>query len=156
MAGTGLRISECLAVRRDGFLDGGKRLRVREQVSRAGGYGPLKGRRPGEYRDVPVPAWLWAKVTDHRADGYLFPGTTYSGYRHRFHTAVAKAGLPEGFTVHQLRHLYASKLLTSGVPITDVSKWLGHRDINVTHQIYSHLVPESWDRAREVLEHVLS
>lgn len=160
MAGTGVRISECLAVRRDGFLDGGKRLRVGEQVSRAGGYGPLKGRRPGEYRDVPVPSWLWAKVNDddgvHRSDGYLFPATTYSGYRHRFNAAVAKAGLPGGFTVHQLRHLYASKLLTSGVPITDVSKWLGHRDINVTHQIYSHLVPESWDRARDALEGIVT
>jgi integrase len=160
MAGTGLRISECLAVRRDGFLDGGKRLRVREQVSRAGGYGPLKGRRSGEYRDVPVPAWLWAKVSEHagadRAGGYLFPGATYSSYRHRFNAAVADAGLLEGFTVHQLRHLYASKLLTSGVPITDVSKWLGHRDINVTHQIYSHLVPESWDRAREALENIVT
>ena len=75
-------------------------------------------------------------------------------YRHRFASAATGAGLPGGFTVHQLRHLYASKLLTSGIPITDVSKWLGHRDINVTHQIYSHLVPESWDRAREVLDHI--
>jgi len=154
MAGTGLRVSECLAVRLDGFRGSGKTLRVHEQVSRQGGYGPLKGRRPGEYRDVPVPAWLWAKVQDHGADGYLFPGATYSVYRHRFASAAAGAGLPDGFAVHQLRHLYASKLLTSGIPITDVSKWLGHRDINVTHQIYSHLVPESWDRAREVLDHI--
>jgi integrase len=154
MAGTGLRISECLAVRLDGFRTSGRVLRVHEQVSRQGGCGPLKGRRPGEYRDVPVPAWLWAKVQDHGADGYLFPGATYSVYRHRFASAAAGAGLPGSFTVHQLRHLYASKLLTSGIPITDVSKWLGHRDINVTHQIYSHLVPESWDRAREVLDHI--
>jgi integrase len=154
MAGTGLRVSECLAVRLDGFRGSGKTLRVHEQVSREGGYGPLKGRRPGEYRDVPVPAWLWAKVKDHGADGYLFPAKTYSAYRHRFASAAAGAGLPQDFAVHQLRHLYASKLLTSGIPITDVSKWLGHRDINVTHQIYSHLVPESWDRACEVLDHI--
>jgi integrase len=158
MAGTGLRISECLAVRLDGFRDGGKVLRVREQVARQGGYGPLKDRRPGEFRDVPVPAWLWAEVKDHAknygADGYLFPATSYSAYRHRFASAAAKAGLPKDFTAHQLRHMFASKLLTSGVPITDVSKWLGHRDFRVTHQTYSHLVPESWDRAREVLEHI--
>jgi integrase len=62
MAGTGLRISECLAVRLDGFRDSGRVLRVHEQLARQGGYGPLKDRRPGEFRDVPVPAWLWAKV----------------------------------------------------------------------------------------------
>jgi len=44
--------------------------------------------------------------------------------------------------------------VTSGIPITNVSKWLGHQEINVTHQIYSHLVPGSWDRAREVLDHI--
>jgi integrase len=153
MAGTGLRVSECLAVRKDGFRNGGKTLRVREQVSREGGYGPLKGRRQGEYRDVPVPSWLWARVKDW-ADGYLFAGVSYSAYRHRFASAVTGAGLPKDFAVHQLRHRFASLLLTNSVPITDVSKWLGHRDINVTHQIYSHLVPESWDRAREVLEHI--
>jgi integrase len=153
MAGTGLRISECLAVRKDGFRNGGRVLRIHEQVSRQGGYGPLKGRRSGEYRDVPVPAWLWARVQD-RADGYLFAGVSYSAYRHRFAPAVAGAGLPKDFAVHQLRHRFASLLLTNGVPITDVSKWLGHRDINVTNQIYSHLVPESWDRAREVLERI--
>jgi integrase len=158
MAGTGLRISECLAVRLDGFRDSGRVLRVHEQLARQGGYGPLKDRRPGEFRDVPVPAWLWAKVKAHAetygTDGYLFPVGTYSGYRPRFHTAAAKAGLPEGFTVHQLRHRFASVLLTNGVPITEVSKWLGHRDFRVTHQAYSHLVPESWDRAREVLDHI--
>jgi integrase len=53
---------------------------------------------------------LWAKVQDHGADGYLFPGATYSVYRYRSASAAAKAGLPGGFTVHQLRHLYASKL----------------------------------------------
>ena len=39
-----------------------------------------------------------------------------------------------------------------GVPITEVSRWLGHKSIEVTHQIYGHLVPASWERARAVLD----
>jgi hypothetical protein len=39
-----------------------------------------------------------------------------------------------------------------GIPITEVSRWLGHRSIEVTHQIYGHLVPTSWERARTVLD----
>jgi hypothetical protein len=35
---------------------------------------------------------------------------------------------------------------------TEVSRWLGHRSIEITHQIYGHLVPASWDRARTVLD----
>ena len=37
------------------------------------------------------------------------------------------------------------------VPITDVAKWLGHRNINVTHATYGHLVPSSLGRALDVL-----
>jgi len=51
-----------------------------------------------------------------------------------------------------LRHCYASVALAKGVPITEVSRWLGHKSIEVTHQIYGHLVPASWDRARAVLD----
>jgi hypothetical protein len=42
--------------------------------------------------------------------------------------------------------------LARGIPITEVSRWLGYRSIEVTHQIYGHLVPTSWDRARAVLD----
>ena len=31
--------------------------------------------------------------------------------------------------------------LAEGIPITEVSRWLGHKSIEVTHQIYGHLVP---------------
>ena len=42
--------------------------------------------------------------------------------------------------------------LAKGIPITEVSRWLGHKSIEVTRQIYGHLVPASWDRARTILD----
>jgi integrase len=33
-----------------------------------------------------------------------------------------------------------------------VSRWLGHKSIEVTQQIYGHLVPTSFDRARTALD----
>ena len=42
--------------------------------------------------------------------------------------------------------------LAQRIPITDVSAWLGHNDINTTYQIYGHLVEEAWDRALEIME----
>ncbi|MEO3873788.1 hypothetical protein ABGB18_33675 [Nonomuraea sp. B12E4] len=32
-----------------------------------------------------------------------------------------------------------------GIPITDVSRWLGHQDIGITFRNYGHLVDEAWD-----------
>lgn len=70
-------------------------------------------------------------------------------------------GLPAGrhegraspeFIPHSLRHPYASTALAEGIPITEVSRWLGHKSIEVTHQVYGHLIPSSFDRARAVLD----
>lgn len=73
------------------------------------------------------------------------PGLSYE-------LAAGKAGLPSEFIPQSLRHFYASTALAHGIPITEVSRWLGHKSIQVTHRIYGHLVPTSWDRTRTVLD----
>jgi len=155
MRGCGLRIEEAMAVQKSCFRDGGTVLRVFEQASRDGRATlPLKHRKAGEYRDVPVPAYLWEMVKG-LADGYLFMADgmlpRYSAYRHTFNAHARKAGIRVGFTPHSLRHAFVSALLSHGVPITDVAKWLGHRNINVTYATYGHLVPSSLGRALDVL-----
>jgi hypothetical protein len=37
------------------------------------------------------------------------------------------------------------------VPITDVARWLGHKDIRETYATYSHFMPGAEDRALGVL-----
>jgi len=75
-------------------------------------------------------------------------------YQEDFGRSAARAGLPPEFIPHALRHCYASIALARGIPITEVSRWLGHKSIEVTHQIYGHLVPASWDWARTVFDDV--
>ncbi|HXC80643.1 MAG TPA: hypothetical protein VNV62_02235 [Trebonia sp.] len=61
----GLRIREALGVEKKDFIDGGKTLRLRWQSSRDGhSRVPLKKRRAGQYRDIPVPAFVWNLVKD--------------------------------------------------------------------------------------------
>jgi integrase len=158
MRGCGLRIEEALAVEKKDFRDNGTILRVYQQATRDGkDTGPLKKRKRGEYRDIPVPTWLWDMVKD-LPDGPLMPGNrdrTYQLYGtvyDRFMKAAGEAGVPEGFTPHSLRHAFASAMLGKGVPITDVAHWLGHRDVRVTYRIYGHLVPSAAARAIAVLD----
>ena len=163
MHGCGLRIGEALAVRTRCRINRGTTLRVREQVNPAAQLRPLKSRAEGQFRDIPLPLYVSEAidkhVTDHGTteDGYLFQGrkhkhVTRRTYQQDFERAAAKAGLPPEFIPHTLRHCYASTALACGIPITEVSRWLGHIGIEVTHQIYGHLVPTSWDRARTVLD----
>ena len=37
--------------------------------------------------------------------------------------------------------------LAEGVPISEVSRWLGHKSITTTVDLYGHLVPEASGRA---------
>lgn len=63
MRGCRLRVREALAVARGNFREDGTWLRVSGQASGDGTRKvPLKHRKPGEYRDVPVPGYLWAMI----------------------------------------------------------------------------------------------
>jgi integrase len=162
MHGCGLRIGEALAVNLRCLINHGNTLRVKEQVNPFAQLRPLKFRQAGEFRDIPLPAYVSEAIGKHVAEhgttpeGYLFPGRKYKlvirrSYQEDFQRAAARAGLPPEFIPHSLRHLYASTALAEGIPITEVSRWLGHKSIEVTHQIYGHLVPSSFDRARTAL-----
>src|SRR5580693_1594891 len=116
MRGCGLRIEEALAVSKEDFIEGGAVLRVAWQASRDGKRRePLKHRKAGEYRDVPVPSWLWEMVED-APDGPLIPGNgrlfqQYGTILFRFTHAADVAGIADGFTPHSLRHAFASAML---------------------------------------------
>jgi len=163
MHGCGLRIGEALAVNLRCRINTGKTLRVQEQVDPGAQLRPLKFRKPGQFRDIPLPQYVSEAIDKHVAehgttsDGYLFQGRKYKlvirrSYQEDFQRAAEKAGFPPEFIPHSLRHYFASAALAKGIPITEVSRWLGHKSIEVTHQIYGHLVPSSWDRARTALD----
>jgi integrase len=100
----------------------------------------------GEFRDIPLPEYVSERIDKQVAehgttpDGYLFRGRKYKlvvrrSYQEDFQRAAARAELPPEFIPHSLRHLYASTALAEGIPITEVSRWLGHKSIEVTHQM---------------------
>jgi integrase len=56
------------------------------------------------------------------------------------------AKVPVTTKLHTTRHTFATVLLTAGVPVGDVSMWLGHVDTAMTERIYKHWIR---DRRRE-------
>ncbi|WP_328844810.1 tyrosine-type recombinase/integrase [Streptomyces sp. NBC_00258] len=89
-----------------------------------------------------------------RGKGIMPTANTYS---YHFRKACVAAGLVDAegkpkYHPHSLRHFFASTALASGIPIHEVSRWLGHKSIKTTVDIYGHLVPESWDRCREIMQ----
>ena len=115
-------------------------------------------------RDVSLPTFLLDAITDHAERLRLSPddvlcrterGTLLRrDYYNKkiWKPAIKVVGLPVDTTFHDLRHTFASTALASGVPISEVSRWLGHRSITTTVDLYGHLVPEASGRARDALD----
>lgn len=57
-------------------------------------------------------------------------------------------GLSEDFTLHALRHTFASNLIASGCDVITVQRALGHAQPSITLNVYSHLWPSAEDRTR--------
>ncbi len=74
-------------------------------------------------------------------------------YRHEFQPLLQRAGLAdEGFTIHSLRHTFATTLAEKGVHPSTAQKMLGHSDIRMTLTIYTHATDEMQDAATAALE----
>jgi len=58
-----------------------------------------------------------------------------------------KLKLPQGTSLHSLRHTHASEMLDAGVPLPVVSARLGHSSIRVTADTYSHAIHGQDDEA---------
>ena len=52
------------------------------------------------------------------------------------------------FTAHDLRHTYATALYDAGVPVKAAQYFLGHADIRVTLDLYTHLSKERESASR--------
>jgi integrase len=83
------------------------------------------------------------------------PITSPTWSRH-WATAVEKVGLPKGFGVHDLRHLFATSLIHHGASVKTVQLALGHKSAQTTFETYIHEWPDLLDRTRSIMERVLS
>ena len=69
-----------------------------------------------------------------------------------FRAACQRAGISD-FRVHDLRHTCASWLVSSGVPLFDVSKLLGHSSTEMTER-YAHLAPGNLAKVAKALDKI--
>jgi integrase len=73
----------------------------------------------------------------------------------REHTRVCRAVGGPVIRPHDLRHTFATLLLSAGVNPKVVSEMLGHSSVNLTLTLYSHVLPHMQAEAVERLSHLL-
>lgn len=158
----GPRLGELRALRWDDLdLDAG-RMRIERSWDRVAG--PVSPKSHAGIRNVPVARELRRYLIEHRlrsgrSSGLVFgrdgvhafdPGTAHERAR-RLWTA---SGL-KSVTFHEARHIAGSLMLDAGIPLTTVSKLLGHGSIVITSDRYAHLVVDADQRAAEKLDDYL-
>jgi integrase len=179
MAGCGFRLGEAMGLSRDRIDFRNKTVTIDRQIAEdkdtgTGRYGGLQLRHI-KWRDeddhgrvVPLPDAVAMALRRHLKQygtwgehGLLFPNVTRTGmlYRYYWYTNLWSPALSAAkvayFKPHSLRHFYASSLLGQGVPITEVSVWLGHSSVSITEEYYAHLMPDAPDRARLAIDTAL-
>ncbi len=113
----------------------------------------LRAHRKRQLEERMERAGLWDE------QGLVFPsevGTPrLGGNLHRsFKAALGRAGLPE-IRFHDMRHTCATLLLRQGVNPKYVQELLGHADIALTLNVYSHVLPDMGDAAAGAMDAAL-
>jgi integrase/recombinase XerD len=102
----------------------------------------------------------WMSIRDPHQEMLFYssqrPTIGYATIRIKFKKYLEKAGLSnKGYTIHCLRHTFASELLNAGLRLEVLQQLLGHSSIEVTRQ-YARLTDvtreEEYFRAMEVIE----
>jgi integrase len=172
----GLRQGEALGLEwRDVDLELGY-LRVDRQLQRNDGkFNLVEPKTARSRRTLALPASIVDSLRDHRLRqaeerriiartphdwdlvfttdrGFPINGTVVS---HHFHEVLERAGLPQR-RFHDLRHSCATLLLVQGVSPRVVMDVLGHSQIAMTMNTYSHVIPELKRDAAQRMEELIA
>ncbi len=151
---TGIRIGEALGLRLNDLDIKGRKVHLYEGEKNS------MGRVVYLSDDALFAIKLWLRRTDKHRE-FIFYGKSngrlcYSTGRYLFVKYLKKAGLDQkGYTVHCLRHTFASELLNAGMRLECLQQLLGHQDIEVTRR-YARLTDttreQEYFRAMAVIE----
>ena len=140
---TGMRIGEALGLRLNDLDMRDRKVRLFQGEKNS------MGRVVYLSEDVLSALKRWLRQRDQNKE-FIFYGNSnkpicYSTGRSRFMRYIQKAALEQkGYTVHCLRHTFASELLNAGMRLECLQQLMGHQDIEVTRR-YARLT----DRTRE-------
>jgi integrase len=164
-AGAGLRWGECVGLRRRNVELLRRELQVVEVAVEVAGRVTFKSypKSKASRRTVPLPGFVIEALAEHLAalpaelDELVFRKSAAGRYsRANFRQRVwlpglARSGLVERPTFHDLRHRYATWLVSEGVPVNVVQAVMGHEQASTTLSRYTHVPADTNARVRAAL-----
>lgn len=78
-------------------------------------------------------------------------GAPVKSIRKGFSNACDRAAL-DGVTLHTLRHTAAVHMAEAGIPMSQISQYLGHSNSQITERVYARFAPSAMQGAADVLD----
>jgi integrase len=134
-------------------------------VQRVPGGIEIRAPKYGSERGVFLPDALVSMLSEHvrtigvRPEGWLFAGIgdgppDKNQVSRWWRKTLTAAGM-SGTKLHDLRHFYASGLISEGCDVVTVQRALGHSSATTTLNTYSDLWPTAEDRTRKAAAAVM-
>lgn len=95
--------------------------------------------------------WRDGDLVFDRHDGGVIDATLL---RRALAQDIAAAGVPP-LTPHGMRHTMATAAIAAGAPLHAVAKRLGHRNVNLTMNLYGHMSPDADRQAMQAMAKAL-
>lgn len=150
---TGMRIGEALALTTADFDPVNGTLRVCKTKARNGEITTPKTNAGNRTVTLPTHVRDMLKdFVDHLPyeSGEIF-AMSYNLVQSHHISAVKKSGV-RFLPMHTLRHAHVSSLISAGVPITAISKRVGHSSPEITLSVYAHADADSDKKIADLLE----
>jgi len=158
MASTGMRPGEIVALYWKDIDFNRKTIRVQNTIVR-GSEGDVKTDSSNRYVDMLPQAELYLQkqfeLTGHQE--YVFLSSFHKQFFSHdvigvnFKRILQKSGV-EVRKLYNLRHTFASQMISKGADIVWVSKMLGHKDVSITLKIYTKFIQEDDDMRFKKIE----
>lgn len=100
---------------------------------------------------APLPTYAYMFSNEVDASEPMKPNSVTQA----FDRLCERAGY-EGIRFHDLRHHFATSLLSRGVDVGTVADLLGHKNAAVTLNVYRHFIPAAGERAAALLDDILA
>lgn len=148
----GLRVGELLALTHNDIDLENSRLSITKTYKRFKGTDLiLQPKTKASVRNIKMPAIVHKMLSEYllklpsdNPQERIFQAISYNSLYRAIHSEAKLLGLKE-IRVHDLRHSCASMLANAGCDYEQIKAFLGHNDVRITLNIYTHLYPHKFD-----------
>lgn len=158
---SGMRKGELLALQWSKIDFEANKITIDRSLQRLRGKSVVTPTKTSEPRTIAMPQFVMDQLKLYQEQVYMPKADDFVfDWEKRFIENGMKQGRTAAgvkhITVHELRHSHASLLISEGVNVVLISKRLGHADVSMTLNTYSHFFPDDEDKLIDSLEKLVS